>query len=129
MTKHKLINYLLLISLMSTSLFAENIQLKSPTLNLQIDSKTGGVQSIVNEQDKYQMNWIIKSDSLEYPWQTAKLAWGLGYGVVNGDTVRWNKSVSQTSVNNQSLFRYHTRYFDLVVERTISSNGICTESY
>ncbi len=118
-----------LLSTFVSAAFAQNLKLTSPSLAIDINSKTGGIQSIINRQDKYQMNWILKSDSTQYPWQTSKLAWGLGFTVVNGDTVRWNKPVSMVSKNNQSTIRYRSKYFDLVVERQLNADGQFTESY
>jgi len=129
MSKLKVINSLIIFFLFSSNLLADNYQLKSSSLNFQIDINTGGVQSIINRQDKYQMNWIIKSDSIEYPWQTSKLTWGLGFGIINGDTVRWNKPTSHLLGNNQCSFHYHTKYFDLIVDRKLDKNGFYSESF
>jgi hypothetical protein len=114
---------------LSSPLVAKDYQLTSPTLSIQIDSATGGIQSIVNKRDKYQMNWILKSDSTQYPWQTQNLAWGLGFGLVNGDTVCWNKPFSQEISDKQASFTYRTKYFELTVTHTLNNDGTLSESF
>jgi len=129
MTKFTIINCLMIFFITCTVASAQNNQLKSKTLSLQIDTVTGGIQSIINKNDKYQMNWILKSDSTQYPWQTSKLAWGLGFGIVNGDTVRWSRPSSQSTGKNQCSFNYINRYFDLFVTRKLTNNGVLTENF
>jgi hypothetical protein len=129
MIKNIVFNCLVLVLLINSSLLAQNYRLNSTSLVLQVDSVTGGIQSITNNQDQYHMNWILKSDSTQYPWQTRKLAWGLGFGIVSGDTVRWNTPFSRQVNNNHFTFRYKTKYFELDVERKLSSDGVFTESY
>lgn len=125
----KAISLALLSLLFNVNLLAGNFQLKSTALTVEIDAATGGVQSIINESDAYRMNWIIRSDSMEYPWQTSQLAWGLGFCEVNGETVRWNTPVSRSLSKNNSSFRYHTEHFDLVVDRAFDDKGSFTEKF
>ena len=94
-----------------------------------INDLSGGIQSIVNKKDKYQMNWILNSDSTQYPWQTAKYAWGCGYGYVNGDSISWCKPVSLENNNDTITVNYYTRYFKIEVKRSFNINGYILESY
>lgn len=129
-----MVNYLkiflcILAILVGETISAQLVVLSSRSLNVKIDSTNGSLSSIINKLDRYQMNWIMTSDGSQYSWQTANDAWGLGYGMVNGDTVRWNKPTSSTIRNNQTTHSYQTAYFKLNVVRTLDQNGLFTESY
>lgn len=129
MTKKYIVLLFLLHFFAPTFVAAQNYLLKSPTLTLEIDKATGGVQSIVNASDKYKMNWILKSDSTQYSWQTSKLAWGLGFGVIKGDTVRWNNPVTWISNGTKATVHYQNKYFKLIVDRSLNKDGSITESF
>ncbi len=120
---------LIFIVFQSLSLSAKNYVLKSAILDIGIDSLSGGVQSIVNNKDKYGMNWILKSDGSQYPWQTAQYGWGMGLCKLNGDSVRWNSPVNRKIETNKIIFEYQLKDVLLILTHSITKDGTLTESF
>jgi hypothetical protein len=114
---------------LTISVFAQTGEMRSGDLVIQIDPKTGGLQSIVNTKDNFSMNWLVASDGSQYPWQTSQLAWGLGFCKVDGQTVKWNSCSSMEFKDNSSVCVYQTKLFDLSVSRKITIDGDFSETY
>lgn len=130
MKKMKKTIFLLFINLTIISFsYSQNEFIKSNDLIININNKTGGIQSISNATDKYQMNYILKSDGSQYNWQTEEFAWGLGRSVIKGDTIQWNEVSEIKGKSGNQIYKYKTKYFELSVIRKVNSKGDFTENY
>ena len=61
----------LLLSFISAALFAEETDFK-----LDINLHTGGVSELYIKNDIHNMNWLVRTDGIQYPWVKEHLAWG-----------------------------------------------------
>jgi hypothetical protein len=101
--------------------------------NIEIDKTTGGLNQIQNTKDTSRMNWILRSDGSQYPWQTSEYAWGLGFvNVINGNEAKlykWKDLTASHHSDNKSVYEYQLADIKVSVTRTYDANGYFVESY
>jgi len=100
---------------------------------INVNSQTGGIQKIMNGDDKYNMNWIICSNGSQYSWETNEFAWGLGYVEVikNGEKhlYNWEKLKSISKNGNETRYEYKLPDIKVCVTRSIDSQRRFCETY
>lgn len=119
---------LLLVTIVILS-FTKQQSFNYSKLKFEYDPVTKAVLSIKNTKDSLNSNFILYSDSLQYPWQTKDFGWGLGHCMVNGELVKWKKPSSVKVKGDQMNVVYSTKYFNLNIARNLDAKGNFTENY
>lgn len=94
---------------------------------------TGGVESVVVEGDTTSMDWLVRTDGLQYTFVTAQYAWGLGYltetDTRRSRTFRWEKPQTVRShADAPDTIIYQAGDVQVCVRRA-TVNGEVVESY
>lgn len=91
-------------------------------LTCELSAETGGIKSlrIKNGHSEDSMNWVLAPDGTQYPWITARHAWGLGRMKVNGAAAEWVKA-DRVEGNDAC---YSAGNIKVKVKRTYSDGGI-----
>ena len=84
MRKQLVKNFGILIVMLGISdlLLAEDFSIELKTSPL-----TGALSELRIKGDKYNMNWLVKTDGTQYPWIKENYGWGLGYFTITKDRI------------------------------------------
>ena len=88
MRKQLVKNFGILIVMLGISdlLLAEDLSIELKTSPL-----TGALSELRIKGDKYNMNWLVKTDGTQYPWIKENYGWGLGYFTITKDRISIKK--------------------------------------
>lgn len=89
MRKQLVKNFGILIVMLGISdlLLAEDFSIELKTSPL-----TGALSELRIKGDKYNMNWLVKTDGTQYPWIKENYGWGLGYFTITKDRISIKKN-------------------------------------
>ncbi len=95
-------------------------------MQMQTDTETGAIISIIIRGDSTNMDWLMKTDGSQYAWITKEYGWGLGYTtVVKGHESRkvsWNKP--EKYENDGKDVTYNLGDVTLNVKRSVDGGDI-----
>lgn len=128
MRKQLVKNFGILIVMLGISdlLLAEDFSIELKTSPL-----TGALSELRIKGDKYNMNWLVKTDGTQYPWIKENYGWGLGYFTITKDRISIKKEWEIPSEINADGMEVTYREGDVQirVKRTLDNNGIGRKIY
>ena len=123
MRKQLVKNFGILIVMLGISdlLLAEDFSIELKTSPL-----TGALSELRIKGDKYNMNWLVKTDGTQYPWIKENYGWGLGYFTITKDRISIKKEWEIPSEINADGMEVTYREGDVQirVKRTLDNNGL-----
>ena len=96
---------------------------------LDINLHTGGVSELNIKNDIHNMNWLVRTDGIQYPWVKEHLAWGLGYFTITKghETVKkeWNTPIEISADGMNATYREGD--IRIQVNRVFKNNDLIEE--
>ncbi|AWG22764.1 hypothetical protein FFWV33_15130 [Flavobacterium faecale] len=97
------------------------------------DMKTGGIEKIINKNDKYHMNWIFATDGTDLEWFTPEFGWGLGFITIEKEgrqeTFKWNSISKIVTENGKTVISYDFPDFVMKITRSFDQEGSLIENF